>query len=42
MKIKKVSLPAENGFLDRMVGYLYSSGGPGRKESSSGHILRAT
>ena len=42
MKITKVGLPAENSFLDRMIRYLYSSGGPGRKEeSSSGHILRA-
>jgi hypothetical protein len=23
MKITRVGLPAENGFLDRMVGYLY-------------------
>jgi hypothetical protein len=41
MKITKVDLPAENGFLDRMARYLYSNGGPGR-ESSSDHILRAS
>jgi hypothetical protein len=28
MKTTKVDLPAENGFLDRMVRYLDSPGGP--------------
>jgi hypothetical protein len=30
-KIAKVGFAAENGFLDRITRYLYSSGGPGRK-----------
>jgi hypothetical protein len=41
MKIAQAGLPAENRFLDRTIRYLISSGGPGRKGSSSGHILRA-
>ena len=40
-KNTKINFAAEHGFLDRMARYLISGGGPGRKGSSSGHILRA-
>jgi hypothetical protein len=40
MKIAKTAFAIERGFLGRMARYLYSSGGPGRKGTSSGHILR--